>query len=102
MIEANIMETLLTKEILIAAAAIIALLTTVKVAFPKLDKIRVWRRLLPFVPLVLGVASAFLATTEAPGVGDKVLIGLWTGFVATSARKLFTQTVLGKIAEKQG
>jgi len=100
MIEANIMETLLTKEIMIAAAAIITLLTAIRIAFPKLDRNRIWRRVLPFIPLALGVASAFIATTDAPGIGDRILIGLWTGGVATSARKLFNQSVRGQVAEK--
>jgi hypothetical protein len=95
----DIVGMLITKEILIAAAAIVAVLTAVKKAFPQIQKNGVWRRLLPFIPLAVGVASAFLGTTEADSPGDKVLVGLWIGFIATHGRKLFKQSVMGKIKE---
>lgn len=100
MIEASIMESLLTKEILIAAGAILVLITAFRIAFPRFEKNQIWRRLLPFIPLALGVASAFIMTTDAPGIGDKILIGLWTGGVATGARKVFNQTLRGQVSEK--
>jgi hypothetical protein len=66
----------------------------------KLGKWWLWRDLLPVLPLLLGVAGAFL-----PGVVDmppeewgiRIVFGLWTGFVAAHGRKILKRGTVDRI-----
>lgn len=89
---------LITKEALIAAAAIVALLGAIKQGFPNLESNKAWRRALPFVPLLLGIITAVFVPT-AESIGERILIGFWIGFIATNGRKIFKQSILGRIKE---
>jgi hypothetical protein len=97
----EILDVLVTKEVLIIAAGIIAVLTAVQKAVPELRKAHWWRRLLPFVPLILGVGASFIPGISAEELGPRelVLMGLWAGFLSSHCRKIFKQAVLGRIKE---
>ena len=58
----------------------------------------VFRRALPILPEVLGVAavvSGAVPIAAALPVGGKVAFGLWTGYLAGKFHKILGQTILG-------
>jgi hypothetical protein len=98
---------LVSPQILLIAAAIVAVLTAfghiVGPSKGKLADAPLWRRILPVLPLVLGVAFVMIPGVY-PGyqgapeaIGSKILAGLWAGFVAGKGKQLFVRTILGKI-----
>lgn len=101
----NIVETLVTPQVLALAAAIVAVLFGIGKAAPALWKKPWWRRLLPLTPLVLGIGGAFL-----PGViahdegawGTVILAGLFAGFLASHGRKIFKRLLIDKMKSEEG
>ncbi len=101
----NIVETLVTPQVLALAGAIVAVLFGIGKAFPELRKKAWWKKILPLMPLVLGVGGAFL-----PGViahdegmwGTLVLAGLFSGFMAAQGRKIFKRLLVDKMKSEEG
>lgn len=96
---------LLTPQILSLAAGIVAILWglgKMPVGDGTLAKLGWWRRLLPVMPLVLGVGGAFMpGVVTAEGWGTMILAGLWAGFVAAHGRKIIKRTAkLDKLGGK--
>jgi len=101
----NIVETLVTPQVLALAAAIVAVLFGINKAVPKLRAKVWWRKLLPVLPLVLGVGGAFLpgVIDHEPGSwGSLVLAGLFAGFLAAHGRKIFKRILLDKMKSEEG
>lgn len=104
--ETKLLDTLLAPEIIALAAAIIALLFGLnKVPLKKttLGKLRWWRRLLPILPLIFGVAGAF-TMGRMNGDSDSgmpfhhpLLLGLWAGFLAAHGRKVVKRLFVDKV-----
>lgn len=102
---------LVTPEVLLIAAAIYAVLAALgRIPFSgkPLAQAPAWRRVLPVLPLALGVAAAVCPGVVPPGaagaampLASRVLVGLWAGFVASHLRKLVRQTVLAKMGGKE-
>jgi hypothetical protein len=102
---------LVTPEVLLIAAAAFALLATLgRLPFrgKPLARAEGWRRVLPVLPLALGVAAAVCpgVVPAAEGgavlpIASRVLVGLWAGFIASHLRKLVKQTVLAKMGGKE-
>ena len=102
---------LLTKEVLAAAAGIVALLWGIGMSpigespdgrVRKLRDSKWWRRLLPLMPLALGVAVAYLpGVVEIPTDqwGAVLVQGLWVGFVASHGRKLIKRLVVDRLED---
>lgn len=98
---------LVDPQILLISAAIMAVLAAVgRIVGPSKGRLAdapAWRRILPLLPLVLGVAfvlipGAYPGYQGAPtAIGSQILAGLWAGFVASNAKQLFTRTILGKL-----
>lgn len=104
----QLFEILLAPEVIVLSAAIIAMLYGLgKIPIPNstLEKNRIWRRVLPVLPLVLGVVGALMIgcndDVQRP-TAHAVLIGLWAGFVAAHGRKIVKRLVLDKLAEGGG
>ena len=102
--EKQLFDILLAPEVIALSAAIIALLYGLgKIPIPRstLEKNRIWRRILPVLPLVFGVAGALMiggVDDEAPKpMAHEILLGLWAGFVAAHGRKIFKRLVLDKL-----
>lgn len=103
--EVQLFEILMDRQVLSMSVAIIALLYGVgKIPIPgsTLERNRLWRRVLPVLPLALGVAGA-IATSAAsddadPSVAHSVMLGLWAGFVAAHGRKIVKRLIVDKIA----
>lgn len=107
----DIVSMLVTQQVLALAAGITALVWGIG-SIPTKNKNRlrdskVWRRILPLVPLVLGVGGAFL-----PGVvtgedgsavpwGEAVVVGLWTGFLAAHGRKVIKRLAIDKLDDRK-
>jgi hypothetical protein len=97
---------LITKEVGMIAAGIVALLWGVG-RIPTRGGLlarRVWwRRVLPILPLVLGVAAAFMPGVMpsdmalAEGWGANVLVGLWAGLVAGHGHKIIKRLAVDKL-----
>lgn len=93
---------LLTQEVIALSAGIFAVLVTlnrtVSIKGRRLARVPKWWRIMPLLPLVLGVAGAFLpgVVPNAAGWGTQVLVGLWAGFVAAHGRKIFKRLVTDK------
>lgn len=104
----NLKDVLLSPNVLKFSGAIIALLWFLgKIPISKQKCLRDniwWRKILPLLPLVLGVGFAF-----APGVsgieseewGDIIVFGLWTGFVAIQGRKVLKRWIVDKLGESK-
>jgi len=101
----GIIETLLTPQVLGLSAGIIAVLFglgKIPVGDKTLGKLNWWRKVLPLLPLVLGVAGAFLpgvVETEPGAWGTAILVGLWAGFVAAHGRKVVKRLLMDKLKE---
>lgn len=79
------------------AGGIFFLLRTLK-TFKPLDQNGLYRRLLPFMPEVLGLAGAFfgaLPVVDGQPLPLKLAAGLWCAYLAKGFRKFLAQTVLG-------
>lgn len=100
----DIISAFITKEIGLLIVGIVAVLYfagMIPVGDKRLKQIVIWRRLLPLVPLVLGVAGAFLPSVvgtegEPASWGAKILVGVFAGFVAAHGRKVIKRGVLDK------
>ena len=105
----NLYSVLFTKEALFLSIAIVGLLFFVgKIPIGKKSKLlrsnKVWRRILPILPLFIGVGAAF-----APGVsnipleqwGSIIIFGVWCGFVASHGRKILKRGILDNLEERK-
>jgi len=105
--ETKLMEILLAPEVIVLSAAIIALLQGVgqiPLKRGKLSKATWWRRVLPILPLAIGVAGAFAIgrfNEETAPLATPILTGLWSGFVAAHGRKVVKRLVLDKLKGKE-
>lgn len=80
----------------ILLGGVFALTTTVRSTFKPFFDAGMGERLLPLVPLILGILGALMGISEnAPTVADKVGIGLIAGFTAGHIFKLGKTSVLG-------
>jgi 4-amino-4-deoxy-L-arabinose transferase-like glycosyltransferase len=102
--ETKLLDTLLAPEIIALAAAIIALLfglNKVPIRKTTLGNLRWWRRLLPILPLVFGVAGAFTMGQMNGDAGmpfhHPLLLGLWAGFLAAHGRKVVKRLFVDKV-----
>ena len=96
----NVVEILVTPQVLGLSAAIVAVLFGINKAFPGLRKKTVWRKILPLLPLALGVLGAFgygLFGEGAEKIETPIITGLWSGFIAAHGRKIFKRIVLDKL-----
>lgn len=88
--------TILTGTNLLLAGAIFVLLTVGRLVFPGFYVSRLGQRLLPVLPLVLGVVGALLGMcSNAPTWQEKVLVGIIAGFAASNLFKIGKTTVIG-------
>lgn len=75
---------------------VFALTTTFRLSFKPFFESGLGERLMPLLPLLLGVAGAFLGMCEnAPTGADKTGIGLVAGFAAGHLFKLGKTSVMG-------
>jgi hypothetical protein len=96
---------LLTAQVLTISAAVVALLFSLgrfTIKGIPLDKNKIWKKILPILPLVLGILGAFapgvLGSADEPvSIGSKILIGLWAGLVASQSR-----TIVKRLFAKEG
>lgn len=92
----DIFDQLVTKENLGAAAGIYAVLTAVRKAVPNLYTHKVFNRLLPFLPLILGIGSAFLVRQPGMKSGSTVVLGLVIGFTASQFHQILSRVLSKK------
>jgi hypothetical protein len=90
------MTTLLDSYNLMLAGAILAVLGTIKRVAPKSTSSFWGQRLLPILPLVLGILGSLLGASNGQTTIDKVIIGILAGFAAANAFKVWKTTVRGK------
>lgn len=88
-------EQLLTSGILKLAGGVFVVMSTVRHVFAEPFQTKVGQRLIPVVPLGLGIGGAFLGVAEAATLGDKIMAGLVAGFAASHFFKIGRTTVLG-------
>jgi hypothetical protein len=101
----DLVSILLTPQVAVLAAGIVAVLYAVNKMLPKLRKKPIWRRALPVLVLLLGCAGAMMPGVvtgeegEAIAWGSKLLTGLWAGFIAAHGRKLLKRWVIDKFGK---
>ena len=108
--EAQLISILLDPEIIALSAGIVAVLHfigLVPVGEGILANHPKWRRVLPLLPLVLGIGGAFLLRTVgsvdtmdgtgANPIQTPILAGCWAGFVAAHSRKILKRLVVDKL-----
>lgn len=97
---------LVTKEAGMIAAGIVAVLWGVgriPLRGGLLARRTWWRRVLPILPLALGIAAAFMPGVVPADValtehwGANVLIGLWAGLVAGQGHKIIKRLAVDKL-----
>jgi len=99
----GVVEQIVTPQVAALAAGIVAILWGVGMVRgadgTKLADRAWWRRVLPLVPLLLGVAGAFMpgVIPDAVGWGAQVLAGLLAGFTAAHGRKVVRRVVMGRM-----
>jgi branched-subunit amino acid transport protein len=105
----DLVSILITPQVLAIAAATVACLYfagQMPLRRGKLSGARWWRRILPVLPIALGIGAAFL-----PGVlvgedgstitwGSRILIGAWAGLVAAQGRKVIKRLAVDKLEAK--
>jgi hypothetical protein len=93
----TLFSSLLTPQVLTISAAIVALLFSLgkmKINEVPLASSRKYKKILPLLPLILGVIAALApgvlgsGADEPVSIGSKVLIGLWCGLVASQSRNI--------------
>ena len=93
------MQDLVSPRNLGVATAIVVFIATFRGAVPSLFERPTVRRLLPVLPVLLGVAAAFGGFTETVGPAswqNRLVIGILTGAAAASLYKVGKTTVLGQ------
>ncbi len=101
----RLLDVLLAPEVIALAAGIVALLFGLgKIPMRKgcLGTNKVWRKILPLLPLVLGVGGAFVIGQangeEAKPFGHPLILGLWAGFLAAHGRKIVKRLCVDKVS----
>lgn len=106
--ELDLLSVLFTREVIVISAWIFAVLFFLgKIPIGKkgrLSNTRWWSRLLPVLPLVLGIAAAFfpgvLTVSEGESLrtswGNPLMIGIWSGLVASQGRKIIKRLFVDK------
>ena len=95
---------LVTGKNLVLAGGAFALTTTMRMSFKDFFKTRAGERLLPILPVLLGVIGALMGICEnAATWQDKLIIGFIAGFTAGHLFKMGKASVMGiGIPEKKG
>lgn len=106
----DLVSILITPQVLFIAAGTVAaiyFLGQFPVRGGRLSRVRWWRRLLPILPILIGVGAAFLPGTlpvedGAPPMawGSRLLIGAWAGLVAAQGRKVIKRLAVDKLEPK--
>lgn len=81
------------------AAGLIAVVSGLRVVFPYVFETKWGLRLLPLLPMALGVAGAFVLgpnIVDANTTQMKAMVGLLAGLVAAQTYKIGKTTVVGK------
>jgi len=87
---------LVTGQNLIFAAGVFVLVSILRTTFKGFFEGKLGQRLLPVLPVVFGLAGAFLGLGEgAKRWQDKIVLGLIVGFVSAHIFKLGKTSVLG-------
>ena len=99
----ELIESLLTPFVLSVSAGIVAIMYGIAMIpvgpSGNVRDTKVWKRVAPIIPLLLGVGIMFahrLFGGEGEDIGSPVMTGLWAGFVASHGRKLVKRLVIEK------
>jgi len=91
-----IFEKVATTTNLLLTGAVFALLQVLKMVVPKWSTTQIGQRLLPVIPLLLGVGGAMAGLCSASTWQEKLAIGIMAGFAAGQGFKIGKTTALGK------
>jgi hypothetical protein len=87
---------ILTGPNLLLAGGLFVVTTTLKSVFPGFFATKAGQRVLPILPLLLGVLGAFLGFASGSGAWQsQVVMGLLCGFAAANFFKIGKTTVMG-------
>jgi hypothetical protein len=95
---------LITGKNLVLAGGVFALTTTIRMSFKEFFKTRGGERLLPVLPIVLGVIGALMGICENVTTWqDKLMVGVIAGFTAGHLFKMGKTSMMGiGLPEKKG
>jgi len=88
-------EQLLTGRNLMLAGAIFVIMTVMKTPFKEFWASRWGQRVLPIIPVVLGIGGGFAGLCDCNTWQDKLLIGLLAGFASAHIFKMGKTSVMG-------
>jgi hypothetical protein len=98
----ELLDILPIKQMVLISTAILALLEAGQRCMPRLRKSKAWQRMLPIIPLLLGVAAAFLPGTVDGTAGDRAIVGLICGWLASSGKQTIKRLILGRLDDQAG
>lgn len=87
--------TLLQGNNLLLMGATVAITTTVRTMFPAFFTKHWGERLLPLLPLLIGIIGALIGVSEGDTVSEKIAIGLLAGFTGGQLFKIGRTTFMG-------
>lgn len=97
------LSSLLTGKNAAFAAGLVAVVSGLRAVFPHVFETKWGQRLLPLLPMALGVGGAFLLGShiDATTVQMKVGVGLLAGLVAAQSYKIGRTTLVGANVESR-
>lgn len=90
-----IIEELVTGRNLSLAGGIVVVVMVFRQLFPAAWKTPLGKRVLPVLPILLGVLGAIAGMAEAASWQDRVVVGLLAGYVAAHSFQVGKTSVLG-------
>lgn len=91
-------------EIVVAMASIFALVEVFKMVYPEWVTKETLKRLMPAVPIVLGVVGmvAYALTTQKIEVVRAIPLGIMGGALSSTAYELIRKVIQGKVSRYEG
>jgi hypothetical protein len=93
--EAMLLDQLLTGRNIMLAGGVFVLMSVLRYPLKDFWDSRLGQRLLPILPVALGVAGAFAGLSDAHGWQDRLLVGLIAGWASAHTFKLGRTSLMG-------
>jgi hypothetical protein len=100
--DADMISQLMTGANMLLAGAVFAATQVLKLVFPRAALTAIGARLMPVLPVILGVVGSVAGISSGKTIGEKVAVGIIAGFTAGHGFKIGKTTVMGKGIDTDG